>query len=92
MCHSNNTTRILFEHISFEWDYLKVKFAQQKNDTRGFTQKYPRHIFANAFNPAVCPFLALAMYIATFGVSFPWKKAVRSIYEISGEHLEKTRR
>lgn len=93
MCRSNNTTRILFEHITFEWDFIKVKFAQQKNDTQGYTQKYPRHIFANTFRPAVCPFLALAMYIATFGVNVQGSDRLfpgNSQYDCFTDHMMRT--
>ena len=66
MCRSNNTTRILLENMSFTWDHLKINFAQQKNDSFGDTAKYPRHLYANPSNPAVCPVFALALYLGTF--------------------------
>ena len=69
MCRSNNTTRILFEHLSFEWDHVKIMFAQQKNDTHGYTAKYPRHVYANPYNATVCPIFALSLYFGTFGTN-----------------------
>lgn len=37
-----------------------------KNDQTASKPREPRHIYANPFNPAVCPILALGMYLICF--------------------------
>lgn len=91
MCRVNNTTRILFEHISWEWDHLEVLFAQQKGDTQGLTSKYPRRLFCNPSNPIVCPIFALALYLATFGANVQKSSRLfpgRSQYKRFADSLE----
>ena len=66
MCRANNTTRICLSHIGWDWDSLVIRFAQQKGDQMGLTEKFPRHLYANPENPLVCPVFALASYLTTF--------------------------
>ena len=51
-----------------EWgqDTLRIYFAHQKNDQEGTKKRDPRHVYANPLDPAVCPILSLALYLATY--------------------------
>lgn len=66
-CRCNNTARIKFSQISWNtyFDAYSIMFATTKTDQLGDAAKYPRHIYANPFQPAICPVLALAIYLTT---------------------------
>eukprot|EP00834_Sanchytrium_tribonematis_P007109 NODE_596_length_5578_cov_0.509400.p1 type:complete len:695 gc:universal NODE_596_length_5578_cov_0.509400:1476-3560(+) len=68
MCRSANCVTLCFNHIQWQGDCLKVYFAHSKTDQSGETIRYPRHIYANALNPTVCPILSLAVYLASFSI------------------------
>ena len=65
-CRSNNTALILFNQISWAscFDCFEVFFGHTKTDQTGEDAKYPRHIYANANDPLVCPLFALALYFS----------------------------
>ncbi|CAJ1963896.1 unnamed protein product [Cylindrotheca closterium] len=63
MCRANNTVTILFEHMQWQADHLELLFCQQKNDTTGEKQRFPRRLYANPQQPEVCPIFALALYL-----------------------------
>jgi len=66
MCRSNNTCRICLSHMSWDWDSLVIRFAQQKGDQMGLTERFPRHLYANPTNFMVCPLFVLGAYLTTF--------------------------
>ena len=68
MCRANNTSNIHFSHLGWDNDSLAVKFAQQKGDQMGYTEKFPRHLYANTDDCLFSPIFALAVYLTTFGV------------------------
>ncbi len=49
-------------------------FANQKNDQTGDRSHYPRHIYANPFNPEICPILAFGVHFLCFPLSFKQEK------------------
>lgn len=58
-----------------EWseDSLLIYFSVMKNDQSGDRARDPRHVYANPTNPAVCPILALAIFLRLHKL-FPGKK------------------
>ncbi|OQR82239.1 hypothetical protein ACHHYP_16339 [Achlya hypogyna] len=64
MARSKSTVSIQIEHISYEEDALGVTYYQTKTDQAGLKRRDPRHIYANPASPGICPFLALAIYLA----------------------------
>lgn len=66
-CRCNNTARIRFSNINWNtcFDAYSIMFATTKTDQLGEAAKYPRHIYANPFQPEVCPVLALGIYLTT---------------------------
>lgn len=66
MCRAGNVATICYNHLEWEEDALVVWFAHTKNDQDGSTQREGRHIYANPFNPEICPILALGMFFALY--------------------------
>ncbi|KAH9081282.1 hypothetical protein LEN26_021403 [Aphanomyces euteiches] len=63
MSRSKSTETIRFEHISCENDSIVV-CHKTKTSQEGTKNKDPRHCYSNPFNPQVCLFLALGIYLA----------------------------
>ena len=53
-------------HVSIIDDALSIDFAKSKGNQDGEANQGPWHMYANASNPEICIFLALARYIFTF--------------------------
>jgi hypothetical protein len=41
---------------------MGIYFATMKNDQEGERPRDPRHVYANPYNPEICPILALGIY------------------------------
>lgn len=67
MCRCNNTAFIRFDQIEWKGDALLIYFATTKADQTGERCKHPIHVYANPVTPAVCPVLALGLYLLHFG-------------------------
>lgn len=67
MCRTSNVDGIVFEHLSWSGDALKILFAHQKNDQDGDRPRDPRHVYANGQDPAVSTIFALGVYFITAG-------------------------
>lgn len=65
MCRSKSTAMLRFEHFIYKGDCFGVFIPMQKNDQDGSRPQDPKHIFCNPFDPAVCPLLSLAVYLAS---------------------------
>ena len=66
LCRSDNVCSLMFEHVTWSGDALVVTFIKMKADQVGVKQA-PRRVYANPQNPAICPVLALAVYLFTMG-------------------------
>ena len=62
-CRSSNTKTIHFHHLGWSQDSLQIFFCHMKNDQTGDRPRDPRHVYANPFNPHVCPFLSMISYL-----------------------------
>lgn len=63
ICRVNNTMNIRTNHIAWEGDCLAIYFGKQKNDQAGDKPRDPKHIYANIYQPWICPILSLAIYL-----------------------------
>jgi hypothetical protein len=68
MCRSNTVAKLMLEHISWEGDCMLVNITKHKTDQEG-VKSFKRHIYANPFQPSICPILSLAVRI--FCTSYP---------------------
>gem|GEM_PF-6093841 len=59
ICRANNGIKILYNHMEFFEDALKIYIIHQKNDQEGDRPRDGKHIYANPLNPDICPLLAL---------------------------------
>ncbi|POM59369.1 hypothetical protein PHPALM_31912 [Phytophthora palmivora] len=69
MCRAGNTASIHSGHLSWDGDALAIRFGHMKNDQDGTRPRDARHVYANPFNPEICPVLSLAIYGAVLGLS-----------------------
>ncbi|KAH9162981.1 hypothetical protein LEN26_000713 [Aphanomyces euteiches] len=67
MARSASVGSIRYDHMTWEGDALVVRFAFTKNDQEGMNDT-PRHVYANVFQPSICPILSLAILVFTRGV------------------------
>ena len=67
MARASNVCEINLNHLSWEGDSMGVRFSHAKNDQIGDTSQHVRHVYANPFNAAICPILAMATYLAEYG-------------------------
>lgn len=66
MARSASVSAIMFEHIHWRGDAMTITFPKHKGDQDAKDGK-PKHVFANPLNPAICPVLALAIFVFTNG-------------------------
>jgi hypothetical protein len=64
MQRSETIAALQFEHLMWKNDSLVITIPKTKNDQDG-DRTIPRHIFANPYNPQICPILSLAVLIFT---------------------------
>jgi integrase len=62
MCRSSETADITLGHISWSGDAITVLFSKTKNDQVGEFLGDPRHIYANPYNPSICPLLSIGVF------------------------------
>ena len=65
MGRSSSIAGILFSHINWDNDSLTISVPTHKGDKEGARASTgdPRHIYANPFEPAICPVLLLGVYL-----------------------------
>ncbi|KAH9132716.1 hypothetical protein AeRB84_020987 [Aphanomyces euteiches] len=66
MTRAESTASIRFDHISWQGDALVIKIGRTKNDQEG-KMAWPRHVYANPFEPTICPILSLGLLVFTLG-------------------------
>ena len=64
MARSVTVASIMYDRITWENDSLVINISRMKNDQEG-KNSFPRHIYANPENPAICPILSLALLVFT---------------------------
>lgn len=63
---SSNVGNLKFQHICWQEDAMVIYFPKTKTDQEGLNS-VPRHVYANPFNPKVCPVLAMAVFVFSGG-------------------------
>ena len=53
----------MLQHMDMGGDCVKVKVPKHKGDQTGEGMGNEKHVYANPYNPAICPMLALAVFI-----------------------------
>ena len=66
MKQAENCVDCKITHLYFENDSLVFAFAKSKGHQAGEECVGPWHIYANPFEPEICPVLALARYLLSF--------------------------
>jgi hypothetical protein len=64
---SCNVAKLRTHHFTWDNDALVIDMSKQKGDQAG-DHILPKHIYANPYNPELCPILALALHV--FSTSF----------------------
>jgi hypothetical protein len=67
MCRTNNVASISLTKIEVRDDSVCVAFTHTKTDQAGERMKDPIHLYANPYQPEVCPFLAIGIHFARLG-------------------------
>ncbi|KAH9114255.1 hypothetical protein AeMF1_011636, partial [Aphanomyces euteiches] len=62
MARAASVAAIRYDHISWEGDSMLIRFGKMKNDQEG-KMNWPRHVYANPHEPAICPVLSLALAV-----------------------------
>lgn len=62
MARCSTIAAIMLQHLSWQEDALVVTTPKHKGDQEG-AKVYPRHVYANPFEPFICPILSLAVLI-----------------------------
>ena len=62
-----SVSSLLFEHISWQGDALKIVFPTPKTDPDS-TKFSPKHVYANPLCPHICPILSFAIFFFTLGM------------------------
>ena len=62
MSRSDSIDTIMLQHISWEGDALIIEEQGHKGDQTG-ADKYGKHVYANPYEPNLCPILALAILL-----------------------------
>jgi hypothetical protein len=65
---------LMYDHVSWSLDALVIVFPSHKSDKEG-KNALPKHVFANASEPAICPILSFAIYLFTRGYDREGSKA-----------------
>ncbi|KAH9150902.1 hypothetical protein AeRB84_006361, partial [Aphanomyces euteiches] len=57
MARAVSVASVRYDHITWEGDAMVIKFGRMKNDQEG-KLCYPKHVFANPKQPAICAVLS----------------------------------
>lgn len=62
MARSVSVANIRYDHIGWDVDALVINLGKTKGDQEG-KNSFPRHVYANPYNPEICPILGFALYM-----------------------------
>lgn len=74
MARCVSTASLMFMHMSWDGDCMKVTFPKHKGDQKG-DRAEPKAVYANPLDPLVCPILALALFVFSMGTRTQPEKA-----------------
>lgn len=64
MARSITVSDLLWRNIGWSGDHVTITYERSKTDQEGINQ-IPRAIYANPFNPSICPILALGLKVCS---------------------------
>ncbi len=62
MSRSESVASICLQHLSWQGDCLVILVPKTKTD-QSATSIHPRHVYANPYDPEICPILSLAVFV-----------------------------
>jgi len=71
MSRVGNAVSICKSHLQWDEDALLIYFAHEKTDQTQSRPGDPRHIYANPFQPAICPILSLGLFFLAIDITKP---------------------
>jgi len=84
MCRVGNAVSICKSHLQWSEDALLIYFAHEKTDHTQSKPGDPRHIYANPYQPAICPILSLGIFFLVVDVTS--SAASKTNYVFSGRN------
>ena len=69
MSRVENAVKICRRHIEYKGDSLLFFFGHEKTDHEMRKPGNPRHVYANPYEPAICPILSLGLYFIDVDIS-----------------------
>ena len=79
MSRCGSVATIMLEHVDWSMDALVITLAKHKGDQTGEGLGNMKHVYANPFNPKVCPLLALAVMM--FSTHRPVRARTHQLFE-----------
>ena len=74
-CRANNTAKVrLCDLHCSSRDCFSIAFSHTKNDQLGNQAKHKRQLFANPWDPLVCPFFVMSLYFSTTFADMPFEE------------------
>ena len=64
MARSQTTSNLLWENVGWDGDCMTLQYETSKSNQTG-ENVVPRHIFANPYQPSICPILAMGIKLLT---------------------------
>jgi len=69
MSRVGNAVKICKSHLQWSEDALLIFFANEKTDQTQSKPGDPRHIYANPYQPAICPILSLGIFFLVIDIT-----------------------
>ena len=69
IARAKNVVTLKTAHMHWDADAMKIYLPVTKTDQRAERPRDAKHVYANPLQPAVCPILAMAIYLFTFPAS-----------------------
>ena len=63
MACADNVASAMVSHVEWQGDSLVFHFAKTKSSQDGECANKPWHVYANPFEPQICPILAFSKYV-----------------------------
>lgn len=63
MGRANNVASISYQAMDWSNDALTITYSRSKSDPGGVHSGNEKHLYANIFQPDICPILAIAIWV-----------------------------
>ena len=65
MARGDSVRNIMLQHVNWKNDCMTITFALHKGDATGEGLGNEKHVYANTYNPQICPILAMSLLVFT---------------------------